>query len=134
MGGAVVEAYDPEFEPTTAERIARNDSIFREANERLASAVEGYGPTARLFFICECADPACRELIPLTLEQYREIRVEPIRFLHIPGHDGADNGFARVLEERGHYVIVEKLGRAAEEATNLAETDPLATPRVEEGS
>jgi hypothetical protein len=53
----------PDHIPVTAERIARNDATFRDANERIrASAVE-YQIGDSLPIICECADPTCTAVI-----------------------------------------------------------------------
>jgi hypothetical protein len=47
-----------------AEQVARNDAVFRAANERIRSAAAGLESADPLPFICERADPSCRELIP----------------------------------------------------------------------
>jgi len=52
-------------------RIAHTEALFRDVNERIA---ESAGRFAAL--VCECADPACAERVPATLDQYRFVVVE----------------------------------------------------------
>lgn len=127
------QAYDPAFEPTTAERVARNDAIFRDANERIREAAEEHGPVgAPVPFICECADPGCRELVPMTLDAYRSIRSHPAHFLNARGHDAAAHGWVKVVAARDTYVVVEKIGEARVVAEKLvAGSGELAPPRAD---
>ena len=106
-----------------AEQIARNDAVFRAANERIRSAAAELDAAEPLPFICECADPACRELIPLTREEYEGVRLYATRFAVAPGHEGGSDSAARVVEHGDAYVVVEKLGKASEVAEAL---DPRA--------
>lgn len=108
-----------EFEPTTAERIARNDALFREANERIREKAEEYSVEIEVPFICECADPHCRDMVRLDLEEYREVRSNPRHFFNISGHEAVARGNVAVVDRRGDHVIVEKIGRAGEVAEAL---------------
>ena len=97
----------------SAERVARNDAIFRQANESIESHA------ARLDvpvvpFICECADADCTMLIPLHLDEYEAIRSNSTHFLNAHGHDAAGGPYAQVVEQHDGYVVVEKVGEAAE--------------------
>jgi hypothetical protein len=103
------------------ERIAKNQAIFRDANERIHAAAGVYDVSMRVPFICECADPTCSEVVPLELREYQEVRADPRRFLNVPGHEAASQGAAIVVEERDRYVIAEKIGHAAEVAEALDE-------------
>jgi hypothetical protein len=106
------------------EQIARNDAIFREANEHIENAAQSLGQTGRIPFICECAEPSCRELVQLTLEEYERVREEPTRFFLAPGHEGVAPKECRVVERAPGHVVVEKVGRAADVALQLdARTD-----------
>lgn len=100
-----------------AEQIARNDAVFRAANERIEQAGAELNAAEPLPFICECADPECRELITLTRSEYEGVRRYSTRFAVVPGHEG--DGDARVVEDRGAYAVVEKVGKAAEVAEAL---------------
>jgi hypothetical protein len=105
----------------TEKRIARNDATFREANERISTAAAIYDLDMAVPFICECADPACSEIVPLELRQYEEIRADSRHFFNVPGHEAAAHGAAIVVEEHDGYVIVEKVGHAGEVAEALDE-------------
>jgi hypothetical protein len=97
------------------ERAARNEVLFRDANEKLGykrEELEVHGPTP---FLCECADPTCTELIRLTREQYEHVRSKANWFLIASGHDAQE---APAAEEHEGYFIIEKDGvarRIAEE-------------------
>ena len=104
-----------------AERVARNDAIFREANEGIERAAKQFAPPEPVPFICECADLSCRELVRLTLSEYEDVRSSPVRFVVAAGHqlDGTD--LEEVVARRPGYVVVEKRAGAAPIA---AELDP----------
>jgi hypothetical protein len=125
------QGYDARFAPITAERIARNESVFRDANERIREAAEEHGADTRpVPFVCECAGPECREILRLTLAEYRSIRRDPARFLVAPGHQAAARGLAEVVAENDGYMVTEKLGEAREVAEELADgSGELAPPK-----
>jgi hypothetical protein len=103
----------------SAERIARNDAIFRHANESIGAAAEAEEIEDRVPFVCECADPACRELVPMTTEEYREVRQDARWFLNVPGHEASAQGWAQVVRRHDHYLVVEKIGPAGAVAEQL---------------
>jgi hypothetical protein len=103
---------------TGAERQALNEDIFREMNERLEQLGEEFGER-NIEFVCECADPACSESIPIPASVYEAVRARGRRFVMVPGHERAE--VERVIEEQADYVVVEKVGEAGEVAE---ETDP----------
>jgi hypothetical protein len=98
---------------TTAERVARNNMTFREANEQIRAKADEYGPPMeRLPFLCECAEESCTQIVSLTPDEYSRIRAEPIHFLNAVGHDSAGGPHVRVVDRRDRYVVVEKIGAA----------------------
>jgi hypothetical protein len=102
------------------ERAARNESLFREINERLAQlndALEEISPYGE--WMCECQDVDCHEPITMTLAEYHAVREHPNRFA-IAAH-GAHlyPEVERVVDETDRYWVVEKLGEAATVATEL---------------
>jgi hypothetical protein len=105
-------------EETTEERKARNEALFREANESFrALQVDFRLPEGRMPFICECQDPQCQAIVQLTQADYERVRAYARRFVVAPGHEPA----VRFVEQHHDYCIVEKDGIAAE----IAEaTDP----------
>lgn len=89
----------------TARRLAHNEALFREVNERIhdlrGRAGVGTG------YLCECANSECFETVVLIDDAYREIRTEPTHFLVVPGHELVD--IERVVRRTETYVVVEKL-------------------------
>jgi hypothetical protein len=101
------------------DRIAHNETVFREVNERIEA---GQWPTQReepLAFRCECGSLACNSLVELTLGEYEHVRASATHFVLVPGHEIP--AIERVLEREPTYVVVEKVGDAAEVAK---ETNP----------
>jgi hypothetical protein len=119
FGTRIEEAMESE---SRHERAARNQSLFREVNERIEAEAQAFGPMFTEF-ICECADESCVEHVSLTLEEYSAIRnSSPVLFFVKPGH------IVPVVErvvggEGDRYELVEKLDEAAEVAFEL---DPRA--------
>lgn len=103
---------------TTAERVAKNDAAFRQANERIERAAREFG-IERVPFICECADPACTEVIRLSLEEYERVRGDSRLFLNAVGHEASSHGYARLVSTGDRYEVVEKIGEAGEIAEQL---------------
>jgi hypothetical protein len=102
----------------SAERVARNDSVFRDANERISGAAREYGVEGLLPFLCECAEPRCSQIVRLTGVEYEAVRASGIRFLNACGHEDRAQD-TRVVERHERYEVHEKTGRAAEIAEEL---------------
>jgi hypothetical protein len=98
----------------SAERVARNDAAFREANEKISETVAEHGLDGLLPFICECADPKCTDILQLTPEEYRAVRARSTTFINAHGHHVVAGPHVRVVEEYERYAVVEKVGRAGE--------------------
>jgi hypothetical protein len=98
----------------TAERVARNDATFREANEHIAERADAYGVDGLIPFICECAEETCTEIVRLTPDEYAHVRSDGAHFLNEHGHVASAGPHAHVVEEHERYTIVEKVGRAGE--------------------
>ena len=100
------------------ERAARNESLFRDVNERIKSTASNLSPMFTEF-MCECADDSCFEHVSLTSEEYSSVRrMGPVFFIVTPGHEAAD--IERVVGgEAERFEIVEKQDVAAEVATEL---------------
>lgn len=100
-----------------ARRIARNEVLFREANEAARAVAERFGGDAPLQdFLCECGDRACTEKVSVTLAEYLDVRADPRRFVILPGHEIPE--VEVVVEQSERYAVVEKIGeggRVAEE-------------------
>jgi hypothetical protein len=109
-------------EELIAERAARNQSLFREANERIEAATTGLDGREPLPFVCECPETGCTTIVRLTAGEYATVRQDGARFCVAPGHevreiDGVE--VARVVERRGTFTLMEKIGIAGEIARRL---------------
>ena len=102
---------------THAERQGRNESLFREVNERIAELNQTFQIEGRSEFLCECSREECREPVSISLDEYEAVRGDSRRFFVLPGHE--DESVERVIERSDRYVVVEKVGDAAEEAVDL---------------
>jgi len=61
----------------THERIALNESTFREANERIEAAADKMDLVGPVPFICECPDRTCTQIVRVTLDGYEDVRQHP---------------------------------------------------------
>ena len=102
---------------TRAERQGRNESLFREVNERIAELNQTFQVEGRSEFLCECGREECKEPVSISLDEYERVRSASTRFFVIPGHE--DLSVESVVERSDRYVVVEKIGEAAEEAADL---------------
>jgi hypothetical protein len=102
------------MEDATPERIASNDVIFRDANERIRASAERYGISELVPFICECAEPECAQVVRLSLSEYEAIRSDADLLLTATGHAGTADASGLVEATRGGYQIVRRGPRAAE--------------------
>jgi hypothetical protein len=90
------------------ERAARNEVLFREANEKLREKrleVDADGLTP---FLCECSNPACTEVLRLSMREYEYARSRPTWFITAVDHENEHNR----IEQHPRYMIVEKAGTA----------------------
>ena len=107
------------------ERAAQNQSLFREANERI-EGLPNRPQAVYETFLCECCLDGCGKTISLTIEEYEGIRAHPARFAVLPGH--VEWNVERVRGSAdGRYEVVEKIERAAEVAAHL---DPRRRDKI----
>jgi hypothetical protein len=106
------------------ERLANNEVLFREINERIAEVAEPHGGSRDdhvYEFLCECSNIGCDLRLPLTLSVYESVRKDPTQFVVALGHELPE--IERVISETDTYQVVRKQGDAAD----LAEAkDPRA--------
>ena len=108
-------------EHATAVRIARNDAIFRDANERIRDRAVDHDVTESIPFLCECAEPSCTTIVRLPLAEYERIRANPTWFFNATGHSAVAGPWATPVESHPGYEVVVKRGLAAEV---VKEADP----------
>ena len=53
---------------TRAERQGRNESLFREVNERIAEVNQTFEVEGRSEFLCECGREECKEPISISID------------------------------------------------------------------
>jgi hypothetical protein len=106
------------------ERLAGNEALFREVNERVAEVatefIEVETNTEGVNFTCECGRADCAEPIAMTLAEYQAIRAESTHFAVAPQHEQPE--IEIVIERHPSYFVVEKRDRDAQEVAR--ETDP----------
>jgi hypothetical protein len=98
---------------TRDERIARNEALLREVNDRIEEVgkhLQVLPDDGALEFRCECGRPECDEVVPLTVDEYRRVRADNDRFAVHPGHEKLDLEYP--VERNERFVIVDKLPRA----------------------
>ena len=94
--------------PTFEERVARNEALFREVNERVEELAQRFSTDLDqpAGFVCECSREDCVERIDVPLPAYAEVRRNARRFFVLPGHALSD--IEHVVEEQPGYLVVEK--------------------------
>lgn len=103
---------------TSEKRLALNEALFRETNERAEERVRLFVGDEELYgIICECATLDCNERITLTKEEYTLVRSDPAQFAVKPGHTVED--VEEVVARNDRFEIVRKRGMTAEIAEFL---------------
>jgi hypothetical protein len=103
-----------------SEHRAKNESLFRDVNERIEALEQEFGAGDVCEFVCECAWIECSERFEMSLDAYEDLRSDPTTFAVLPGHESL--GVEDVVAERTGYVVVRK--RAGEPARIAAEDAP----------
>ncbi len=95
------------------ERLAKNEVVFREVNERVKAVGEGLAfgdivdePVDAVEFFCECGEIECMLKITLVRAEYEELRTHPARFAVAPSHDIP--AIERVVSRNERFWVVEK--------------------------
>jgi hypothetical protein len=108
-----------------SERAARNQSLYREINEKIAELNQTFAEAGieTSEWICECADVNCTVRLHATLDEYEHVRSNPRTFMIAIGHLYPE--VERTVSENDRFTIVQKLDNGGE----LAETlDPRQAP------
>ncbi len=95
-------------------RLARNQALFREVNERFNHVNERWGDRPPMDeWVCECANERCTERIPLTPTEYEQIRGTPTHFPVMPLDSHVFLDVERVVQRNDRYWVVEKVEHGA---------------------
>jgi hypothetical protein len=100
------------------ERLARNQVLFREVNERLRELLARADLAEMTEFVCECSNPECIETAPLWIAEYERVRSKPNQFVVVPDHDLPQ--IERVTWACDRYFVVAK----TQGAEYAEKTDP----------
>ena len=90
-----------------AARVAKNEAMFREVNERIRAVSEpvvGFGQP--MHAVCECSDQDCLEQLPVAVSEYEAVRAEATWFLVVTAH--VNPKLERVVRHAEGYTVVEK--------------------------
>jgi hypothetical protein len=98
-------------------RLAQNEALFREVNERVETLADRLVPNVPYEFLCECANADCTFRINLPLSVYESIRADPQQFVVLPLHYTPE--VEDLVVEEDDYWVVRKTGEAGEYVEQL---------------
>ena len=111
-----------------AARQARNETLHREVNERLAQMDKRADAAwatddERFEFLCECdRGDGCDTRLRMKLTDYERVREQDDRFAIARGHENLD--IERVVDEGDGYLVVDKIA----ELEPYVADDPRGAP------
>ena len=110
------------MEKAQEERLAMNEALFRDVNERIREISDNFGQKEATYnFLCECSDASCTKRVVLTRAEYEHVRSDPTRFVVAKGHALLE--VESIVSQANDHVVVEKEGAAADVAIHL-DTSP----------
>lgn len=92
--------------------MTRNETLFREVNERVHEKAESFESGGAFEYLCECANSDCTFQITLTLAEYEAVRADPTQFAVLPLHFTPE--IESLVSQNKGYWIVKKIGEAAD--------------------
>ena len=98
-------------------RLAKNEALFREVNERVETIAHQLGPEIPYEFFCECSNSDCTFRLQLPLSVYESVRQHPKQFVMLPGHYTPE--IEDLVIEEDTYWVVRKHGAAGEYVEHL---------------
>jgi hypothetical protein len=102
------------------ERIAKNEAVAREFNERIDQSHESLPDSSFMHIVCECGYKRCDEIIAVMKDEYERIRNDARQFCVVRGHVIRD--VEAIVEENDRFVLVAK--REGTPAEVAIRTDP----------
>jgi hypothetical protein len=97
-------------------RLARNEALFREVNERVDEVAFEHG-VGNQHYLCECANPDCTFQVQLERSEYEAVRADPRQFFVLPGHYTPE--IEQLVSEDERFWVVQKVGEAAKFVEHL---------------
>jgi hypothetical protein len=102
------------------DREARNQALFREANEQTERLPRDPGADALDQLVCECGNPDCAQRIRLTRVEYERVRAYASRFAVALNHENPET--ESIVEQNERFAVVETYAGASSRIAR--ETDP----------
>jgi hypothetical protein len=103
----VADSLPPAVERPTQLRIGTNEDRFREVNEELAAGHRHLPEQPELLeFVCECGHEDCALTVPVSLDEYGEVRADRRLFVVVPGHEITES--ETIVGRTERYVVVRK--------------------------
>ncbi len=87
------------------ERLAKNEILFREINERLDEMSVPWTKTTD--YLCECSEMSCTKIVELTNDEYERVRSRATVFIVVPGHERPE--IEKIVEANEGFLLVEKV-------------------------
>jgi hypothetical protein len=91
-------------------RLARNEALFREVNERLDDVAADHGPRNQ-HYLCECSNADCTFKVQLERREYEAVRADGRQFFVLPGHFTPE--IEVIVSKNERFWVVQKDGEAA---------------------
>jgi hypothetical protein len=101
------------------ERIARNEELFQIVNRQIEKLEVTLGQRRTFSMVCECGKKHCLEGFDVEPAVYQRVRANPLLFFVVPDHE--DSQVEKVIERTPQYLVVQKVGRAAEVVRDKAQ-------------
>jgi hypothetical protein len=98
-------------------RLAQNEALFREVNERIEAKAHTLGSDVPYQFLCECANPDCTFRLSLPISVYEAVRADPRQFVVLPLHYTPEVE-ELVIQKDTHWVVL-KTGEAGDYVAHL---------------
>jgi hypothetical protein len=89
-----------------AQEAREIEDVFRAANRDIAAVARDLNADARVPFLCECSEPACRAAVRMPWREYAAIHHHPHRYVVAPGHELLE--VEQLVSESPAYNVVEK--------------------------
>jgi hypothetical protein len=102
----------PSMGSSREERVARNEELFQIVNRQIEKLEKTLGSPETFAMVCECGKKHCLDGFEVEPAVYQRVRMNQLLFFVVPGHE--DSQVEKVLERTPQYLVVEKVGRAAE--------------------
>ena len=99
------------------QRLAQNEALFREVNERVQALAHQLGPDIPYEFLCECANADCTFRLTVPLSVYESVRADAKQFIVLPLHYTPE--IEEVVIEEAAYWVVRKTGSTGEYVAHL---------------